>query len=121
MILRGEPDASLDAIDLLDVPDWLQPPARRELWGEVGRVLRPGGRCLTRSISRRPDLPGPGRGLVLDGPLSRQLTAMERTAVYGSVTVLRRAAVESGPAGRPVADAPVSVGPISAGPVATAR
>ncbi len=89
-ILRAEPDASLDAIDLLDVPDWLPPAARRELWDEVGRVLRPDGRCLARSITRRPELPGPGRDLRLDEPLSSRLTAIERTAVYGSVTVLRK-------------------------------
>ncbi len=96
-ILRAEPDASLDAIDLLDVPDWLPPGARRQLWDEAGRVLRPGGRCLARSISRRPQLPGPDSGLVLDERMSRHVTAIERTAVYGSVTVLRKVPVSAGP------------------------
>ena len=90
-VLSAEPDDSLDAIDLLDVPDWLAPAERRSVWVEVGRVLRPGGRCLARSISRHPDLPGPASGLVLDAALSVRLTAIERTAVYGSVAVFRTA------------------------------
>lgn len=90
-VLSTEPDDSLDAIDLLDVPDWLSPAERRAIWVQVGRVLRPGGRCLARSISRHPDLPGPADGLVIDDSMSRSLTAIERTAVYGSVTVVRTA------------------------------
>ena len=88
-VLSAEADDSLDAIDLLDVPDWLAPAERRAVWVEVARALRPGGRCLARSISRQPELPGPTGGLVVDAALSAHLTAIERTAVYGSVTVLR--------------------------------
>jgi hypothetical protein len=53
-------------------------------------ALVPGGRILIRSASTRPPLPT-DRRFELD-PTSARLTAIERTALYGSVRLLRRRA-----------------------------
>jgi betaine lipid synthase len=90
-VLAERRPASLDAIDVFDAPDWMSAADRSALWQHGGRVLRPGGRLLVRSVLRQPAPPDPGAGLVVDAPASALATRDERTSLYGSVTLLRRA------------------------------
>ncbi len=91
-VLAGLPEGSLDAVGLSNVPDWLSPVALDRLWEALGHALAPGGRALIRSVLRAAPLPhGPiAERLVLDVPASAVLTAGEGSALFASVSLLRR-------------------------------
>jgi S-adenosylmethionine-diacylglycerol 3-amino-3-carboxypropyl transferase len=91
-VLAAAPAASYDAVDLSNVPDWLDEADRVRLWDGVARAVRPGGRVLLRSVFAAPPAPhGPAaRLLVHDAPLSAELTDAERTGIYRFVVLLRR-------------------------------
>ena len=94
-VLAGLPEGSLDAVGLSNVPDWLSPAALDRLWEGLAHVLAPGGRALIRSVLRVAPLPhGPiAERLVLDVTASTTLTAGERSALFASVSLLRRSGV----------------------------
>jgi len=87
-VLNAQPAASLDAVSVSNVPDWLARDEHRALHEALVRVLAPGGRALARSILAD-DGSLTGDGLVRD-PVSANLVADERTALYGRVDLLRR-------------------------------
>ena len=91
-VLAHRGPASPDAIDLFDVPDWLSEAANQALFAAAAHALRTGGRLVVRSAVRHGPAPDP-RLFELDADCSRELTAAERTALYGSVCVYRRRAV----------------------------
>ncbi len=101
--LESLPDASVDAVGLSNVPDWLSAAELERLWAALARTLVPGGRAVMRSTFLAPPLPsGPfGSRLLFDRDLSAELTGRERTGIYASVCVLERARIENGPAARP--------------------
>ncbi|HEX7471898.1 MAG TPA: DUF3419 family protein [Candidatus Limnocylindrales bacterium] len=87
-VLDGLDAGSLHAATISNVPDWLDAPAARLLTDALVRTLRPGGRLLVRSVL-------PDGGLPVDERLVREpgsdaFTAVERTALYGRVDLLRR-------------------------------
>ena len=85
------------------VPDWLSAAELERLWAALARTLVPGGRAVLRSTFVAPPLPsGPfGASLLFDRDLSAELTGLERTGIYASVSVLERAGIEHAPAARP--------------------
>jgi S-adenosylmethionine:diacylglycerol 3-amino-3-carboxypropyl transferase len=85
--LNALPEASLDAVSVSNVPDWLAQDQHRLLRAALVRVLAPGGRVLARSILAD-DGSLAGDGLVRD-PVSTGLVGQERTALYGRVDLLR--------------------------------
>jgi S-adenosylmethionine:diacylglycerol 3-amino-3-carboxypropyl transferase len=93
-VLATAPPATYDAVDLSNVPDWLDDADRLRLWDGLARSLRPGGRVLLRSVFAAPPGPAPGSRahalLVPDAALSAELTDAERTGIYRFVVVLRR-------------------------------
>lgn len=88
-VLRGVPAASLAAVSASNVPDWLDGRGTADLAGAVAHALGPGGRVLVRRVVQ-PAGPDPfsAAGLVLD-PVSSQLVARERTALYETVNLYR--------------------------------
>jgi S-adenosylmethionine-diacylglycerol 3-amino-3-carboxypropyl transferase len=91
-VAENLPEASIDAVALSNVPDWLSPRDLDRLWEAVSRVLVPGGRALVRSALQAAPLPtGPhAQRLVLDATASAELTAGERSALFPTVSLLRR-------------------------------
>ncbi len=107
-------EASLDAISVSNVPDWLARDEHRVLRAALVRALAPGGRVLARSIlggggsqadgsqadgSLGDGSPAGNGSLVGDGSLaggglvrdsaSDAFVPLERTALYGRVDLLR--------------------------------
>ena len=95
--LESQPDASVDAVGLSNVPDWLDKAELERLWAVLARTLVPGGRAVLRSTYLRAPLPsGSVSGsLRFERELSAELSAMERTGIYASVCVLERATNET--------------------------
>ena len=89
-VLGRAAPGSIAAISVSNVPDWLAPDAEAALALAVRRVLAPGGRVLVRRVVAPPL----GRdafaaaGLTPD-PLSPDMVARERTALYEQVALFR--------------------------------
>lgn len=92
VVERADP-ASLAAVDLSNVPDWLPATERARLWSGLARAVRPGGRILLRSAFVVAPGPPPelAESFMTDPGLSAELVAAERTAIYASVLAVRRA------------------------------
>lgn len=90
--LESVPDASLDAVGLSNVPDWLSPAELERLWAALARVLVPGGRAVLRSTYLEAPLPSGALAhrLLFDRELSADLTGLERTGIYAGVCILLR-------------------------------
>jgi S-adenosylmethionine:diacylglycerol 3-amino-3-carboxypropyl transferase len=88
-VLAGMPAASLVAVSVSNVPDWLAAPGTAALAEAVRHALAPGGRVVVRRVVR-PDEDDPFvlAGLALD-PVSCGLVARERTALYEAVDLYR--------------------------------
>ena len=86
--LESLPVGSLDAVSVSNVPDWLAADDRPRLRHALVRAVAPGGRVLARSILDDGDLLS-GPGLLAD-PISGELPAADRTALYGRIELLRR-------------------------------
>ena len=83
--LVAEPAASLDAISVSNVPDWLDDGAERDLAAAVRRAARSGARVLVRHLVRPAgDDPYVAAGLVRDDS-SDGLPARDRTALYEAI------------------------------------
>ncbi|MDA7947869.1 MAG: DUF3419 family protein [Hyphomicrobiaceae bacterium] len=86
--LESQEDNSLDCYVLLDAQDWMTPDALNTLWKEITRTARPGARVIFRTAARDTLLPGRVDANVLahwryEEELSRDLTARDRSAIYG--------------------------------------
>jgi S-adenosylmethionine-diacylglycerol 3-amino-3-carboxypropyl transferase len=85
-VLDRQAAASLDVVSVSNVTDWMEADARPKLRSALVRALAPGGRVIARSILEEDALGGDG--LARD-PISDELAATERTALYGRVDLLR--------------------------------
>lgn len=83
--VAAQPAASLNAVSVSNVPDWLGDGAERGLAAALRRAAAPGARLLVRHLVR-PDGADPyvAAGLVLD-PSSAGLAARDRTALYEAI------------------------------------
>jgi len=90
--LESQPDGSVDAVGLSNVPDWLEAADLERLWAALARVLIPGGRAVLRSAYRTPPLPSgqAARLLKLDRERSAELLDLEQTGLYANVCLFRR-------------------------------
>jgi S-adenosylmethionine-diacylglycerol 3-amino-3-carboxypropyl transferase len=86
--LAGLPAASLDAYVLLDAQDWMTDQQLGALWTEIVRTARPGARVIFRTAGEETILPGRVADAILarftyDREACRQLTAKDRSSIYG--------------------------------------
>ena len=92
--LETQEDESLDCYVLLDAQDWMTPDALNALWKEITRTARPGARVIFRTAARPTLLPGNVDADVLgrwryEEDLSDDLTARDRSAIYGGFHLYR--------------------------------
>ena len=86
--LTSRPDHSLDRYVLLDAQDWMSDHQLNELWREITRTARPGARVIFRTAAEPSLLPGRVDDEILgkwhyEAERSRDLTARDRSAIYG--------------------------------------
>jgi S-adenosylmethionine-diacylglycerol 3-amino-3-carboxypropyl transferase len=86
--LNGCADRTLDRFVLLDAQDWMSDAQLNALWREITRTARAGARVIFRTAAEPSLLPGRVEPAVLDrwryeAELSRDLTARDRSAIYG--------------------------------------
>jgi S-adenosylmethionine:diacylglycerol 3-amino-3-carboxypropyl transferase len=86
--LEQQPEGSLDVVSVSNVPDWLAQREARRLRAALVHALRPGGRAVARGVLAD-ERSLAGDGLVRD-PISDQLPARDRTALYGRIDLLWR-------------------------------
>ncbi|MEM8796262.1 MAG: DUF3419 family protein [Pseudomonadota bacterium] len=86
--LRTQENESLDAYILLDAQDWMTDGQLNELWSEITRTAKPGGRVIFRTAAEPSLLPG----RVVDETLNQwayqeersvELNRQDRSAIYG--------------------------------------
>jgi S-adenosylmethionine-diacylglycerol 3-amino-3-carboxypropyl transferase len=88
--LEEQADASLDRYVLLDAQDWMDHDQLDTLWRQITRTARPGARVLFRTAAEPSLLPGRLDTALLDRwtyheAISRDLTARDRSSIYGGV------------------------------------
>ena len=93
--LKSLPARRLDRYVLLDAQDWMTDGDLNALWREITRTARPGARVIFRTAGRQTILPGRVReGLlgqwVYRKELSNELTAKDRSAIYGGFHLYER-------------------------------
>lgn len=87
----GQADAtSHDRYLLLDAQDWMDDAQLNALWAQITRTARPGARVLFRTAAEPSLLPGRLAPDLLDRwtyreALSADLTARDRSSIYGGV------------------------------------
>ncbi len=86
--LTSRPDRSLDRYVLLDAQDWMVDRQLNDLWREITRTARPGARVIFRTAAEPSLLPGRVDDEILgkwryEAEWSRDLTARDRSAIYG--------------------------------------
>jgi S-adenosylmethionine-diacylglycerol 3-amino-3-carboxypropyl transferase len=85
-------EGSLDAVCLSNVFELMSETETEQALAKVARVLRPGGTLTVRNLMvPRAVPPALADTLVLDAPLSRTLHGQDRSFVYSSFQVYRRA------------------------------
>lgn len=93
----GQADAtSHDRYLLLDAQDWMDDAQLNALWAQITRTARPGARVLFRTAAEPSLLPGRLAPDLLDRwtyreALSADLTARDRSSIYGGVHLYERA------------------------------
>ncbi|MEO1490635.1 MAG: DUF3419 family protein [Pseudomonadota bacterium] len=95
--LKTEDPGSIDAVVLLDAQDWMTDAQLNALWSEIGRAAKPDARVLFRTADLESLLPGRLAPDLLEQwtyqpERSRELTAADRSAIYGGVHLYHRAA-----------------------------
>jgi len=95
--LAGQPAASVDRFVLLDAQDWMSPRQLAALWAEIGRTAAPGARVIFRTAGAASPLepalpPELLSGWVCDRERSAELTAADRSSIYGGFHLYRRGA-----------------------------
>lgn len=88
--LAAEPPASLDAISVSNVPDWLGEGGERRLADAARTAAKPGGRVLVRHLVR----PAGSDAWLASGfrrdPRSDDLPSRDRTALYEAIDLYTR-------------------------------
>jgi len=92
--LRSQPDASLDRYILLDAQDWMDDTILTDLWTQIARTVRPGGRVLFRTAAEETLLPGRVPDAILDRfaydeDEARDLIRADRSSIYGGLHLYR--------------------------------
>lgn len=95
--LAGCPDLSTDRYVLLDAQDWMNDADLTRLWREITRTARPGARVIFRTAAEQTLLPGRVPNEILSkwnylAERSRDLTAKDRSAIYGGFHLYVKAA-----------------------------
>nr|WP_272211779.1 DUF3419 family protein [Marinicella sp. W31]MDC2877668.1 DUF3419 family protein [Marinicella sp. W31] len=94
-LLCGKPDNSVDRYVLLDAQDWMNDAQLNDLWREITRTARPSARVIFRTAAEPS---------VIDGRLtpeteaqwrylektSRELAALDRSAIYGGFHIYEK-------------------------------
>jgi S-adenosylmethionine-diacylglycerol 3-amino-3-carboxypropyl transferase len=88
--LAGQQANSADRFILLDAQDWMTDAQLDTLWSQICRTARPGARVLFRTADEPDLLPGRVAAALLEQweyceARSRELTAMDRSSIYGGV------------------------------------
>jgi S-adenosylmethionine-diacylglycerol 3-amino-3-carboxypropyl transferase len=86
--LQSCPDRSVDRFVLLDAQDWMSDQQLNELWRGITRTGKPGARVIFRTAAEATLLPGRVEENILrrwryEAETSRDLTARDRSAIYG--------------------------------------
>ena len=86
--LGAQPEETLDCYVLLDAQDWMTPEMLTELWTEIARTARPGGRVIFRTAGKETILPGRIPDALLDQftydeERCKALTLEDRSSIYG--------------------------------------
>jgi len=87
-VLTEQPAASQDHFVLLDAQDWMNDGQLNALWAQITRTAAPGAKVLFRTAGLETILPGRVDAGILDrwdykASRSRELTAQDRSAIYG--------------------------------------
>ena len=88
--LADQDAQSVDKFVLLDAQDWMTDAQLNALWSQICRTARPGARALFRTADEPSLLPGRVAADLLDmwdyrAAQSRELTALDRSSIYGGV------------------------------------
>ena len=87
--LNAQEACSVDRYVLLDTQDWMSDQQLNELWSEISRTVRPGGRVIFRTAAETSLLPGRLDANLLEqwhyhADASRAWSASDRSAIYGA-------------------------------------
>jgi S-adenosylmethionine-diacylglycerol 3-amino-3-carboxypropyl transferase len=87
-LLAREPAASRDRYILLDAQDWMTDEQLNGLWAEISRTARPGARVIFRTAAEKSIIEGRLSPAIRDQwdyfeDKSRDMTALDRSAIYG--------------------------------------
>ncbi len=90
--LAAQPEKSCDGYVLLDAQDWMTDEQLTDLWTEIARTCRPGGRVIFRTAGEPTILPGRVPDEILsrfayDEAACRKLTEKDRSSIYGGFHV----------------------------------
>ncbi len=86
--LASQPDASCDAYVLLDAQDWMTDEQLNDLWSQITRTARPGGRVIFRTAGEDTILPGRVKDEILSrydysAEEGKKSTDRDRSSIYG--------------------------------------
>jgi len=86
--LAGQPDRSCDGYVLLDAQDWMTDEQLTNLWTQITRTARPGGRVIFRTAGEETILPGRVPNEILnryayDEQACKAMTVKDRSSIYG--------------------------------------
>jgi S-adenosylmethionine-diacylglycerol 3-amino-3-carboxypropyl transferase len=96
-MLAAKPDASMDRFVLLDAQDWMNDEQINELWHEISRTARAGGRVIFRTAAEKsivenrltPEIAGQWTYL---RDRSDSLNKTDRSAIYGGFHIYEKTA-----------------------------
>lgn len=94
-LLAGEPAASRDRYILLDAQDWMTDQQLNDLWAEISRTGREGARAIFRTAAEKSIIEGRLSPAIRDQwtymeKRSAELTALDRSAIYGGFHIYRK-------------------------------
>ncbi len=86
--LSRQDESSVDGYVLLDAQDWMTDEQLTDLWREISRTIRPGGRVIFRTAGEETILPGRVPDEILnrfsyDEEAGRAWTLKDRSSIYG--------------------------------------
>ena len=96
-VLGKKPAQSVDRYVLLDAQDWMNDDQLNALWSEITRTAAPGARVIFRTAAAPSLLPGRVNDDILnqwryEKLRSRELSANDRSAIYGGFHLYVKAA-----------------------------
>ena len=92
--LENQPKESVDRFVLLDAQDWMDDAQLNALWSAITRSAAPGARVIFRTAAEADLLPGRVSPQILarwryEAERSKELAAMDRSAIYGGFHLYR--------------------------------